>query len=156
VHGHEAADYTDLLSYAGYELRQRNAGKVLLGGSFAADTDGLRMSAAPLRGTPLYEAGMDRNDLLLSIDGQRFSTAESLDKYMLVRSPGDVVTIRFLHRGLELQATTELIEDPSIEVISYEAAGRTLTEEQRSFRAHWLGSRAAVHMDARDSSSVPR
>ncbi len=43
--------------------------------------------------------------------------------------------------GAEKKATARLIEDPRVEVVPFEKAGRTLTDAQKKFREAWLASK---------------
>ena len=43
--------------------------------------------------------------------------------------------------GAEKKATARLIEDPRLEVVPFEKAGRTLTDAQKKFRDAWLASK---------------
>ncbi len=58
------------------------------------------------------------------------------------RKPGDRVTVDLQRRGGATgTATIALEEDPSLEVVTVESTGGTLTADQRAFRDAWLGSR---------------
>jgi len=57
------------------------------------------------------------------------------------RKPGEAVPIEFARRGGERVASTlRLVADPRVEVVTFEDAGRSLTDAHRRFRRAWLGS----------------
>ena len=86
-------------------------------------------------GTPLYDAGVDRGDRILSIAGVAMSTRAELDGVWASGAPGDPVEIHFQSRGESLTVTVPLAADPAL-------AGRWLPESavsagQAAFRTAW-------------------
>ena len=55
--------------------------------------------------------------------------------------PGDRVFVKFLRRGTPTTAAVVLEEDPRLELLPIETMGERLTDDQRAFRAAWLGSK---------------
>jgi predicted metalloprotease with PDZ domain len=142
IRGREAPDYAPLLSRAGLVMRQRAAGKAALVGvqqlNFTG-AGGARVTTAVLFGSPLYKAGVARDDLIVSLDGVAVASQAALDAALGKRKPGDAVPIRFVRRsGETVEATVVLEEDPRVDVIPVEQAGGTLSEAQKRFRAEWL------------------
>jgi len=142
VYGRDVVDYETLLARAGFVLRRANPGRATMGQAALSFENGeIRVAGPTLIGTPLYDAGIDRGDRILSIDGQRIASAAELDALLASRRPGDTATIAFEQRGKRRTATITLVEDPRLEVVTFEAAGRPMTDEERQFRDAWLGSR---------------
>lgn len=142
VEGREIVPYERLLARAGLVLRKRNAGRAWLGNvPFNHGPGGARVSAAARFGTPAYQAGLDRDDIVTSLDGTSIETAQALTNVLARHNPGDTVAIVFTRRGSSVSRTLTLAEDPSIDVVLVEAAGRPLTETERTFRDAWLGSK---------------
>ena len=56
------------------------------------------------------------------------------------RRPGDRLAVGFERRGVALQSTVVLAEDPNVELVSLESTGGTLSPDQAAFREAWLGS----------------
>ena len=137
-------DYGPLLEQAGFVLRKRNAGRVYLGtvGITFQGGGGGRVSALVPFDAPLYKAGVDRDDLLVAIDGVAIATQAALDQVLAKHKPGDQVPIRFARRsGETVNATLTLEEDPRMEIVPVEQVpGGTLTPQQQQFREAWLGS----------------
>ena len=52
-----------------------------------------------LRGTPLYDAGLDIDDKIISIDNQDIRTFSDLTAVLDRVHPGNSVNIRYLHRN---------------------------------------------------------
>jgi hypothetical protein len=55
---------------------------------------------------------------------------------------GDGLRLSYNSRGGEKQATVRVEEDQAVELVPVEKAGGQLTEQERLFRAVWLGSKA--------------
>jgi len=66
-----------------------------------------------------------------------------LQAALKARKPGDPLRLSFKRRGGATgTATVTLREDPSVDVVTVESTGATLTAEQKAFRDSWLGPKA--------------
>jgi predicted metalloprotease with PDZ domain len=71
IEGHDVPDYEGLLSRAGFRLQKRHPGRGWVGPVRLTAAGGLSQVAAPtIEGTPIYAAGVDRGDELISMDGR--------------------------------------------------------------------------------------
>lgn len=139
----DVADYRTLLAQAGIMLRPARADRPFAGAPQLAPTDGgVLVTGSVLVGTPLYEAGVDRGDVIISIDGAPIASAAALNDAISAKRVGDTVELSFMQRGSRRTATATLIEDPALEVVLYEDAGMQLTDAMRAFRTSWLGAKA--------------
>ena len=100
------------------------------------------MTGPTTAGTPVYQAGLDRGDRLVSADGRPVAGQEDLSALLAARAPGDSIQLVFRQRGREVRAVLRLRTDPRLEVRPAELTGVGFTEAQRAFRTAWLGSRA--------------
>lgn len=142
VEGREAVDYGPLLQRAGLILRRRNAGRAWLGDvrlNYAGSS--ARLVQPALFGSPIYRAGLDQDDEIVSLDGESLSSSGQLDRVLQRHKPGDAVPIVLLRRGARTTTSLTLDEDPRLEVVPAERTGRALTAAERSFRDAWLNSR---------------
>ena len=143
IEGREVVDYAALLAQAGIRLRPAAPGKAFLGGPVAFDDEGRASITGPtLIGTPLYEAGLDRGDVILSLDGAPLASAAGLAAIVERRPPGARIPIEYEQRGARRRATITLAADPRLEAVTFEQAGEPLTPAIRAFRKQWLGSRS--------------
>ncbi len=94
-----------------------------------------------LRGTPLYDAGLDVDDKILAVDNQDTRTQADLNKVLDRLHPGSAVAVRYLHRSEEKTGKIVLGENPAVQVQTYEAAGQALTAQMVQFRKSWLGAK---------------
>jgi len=141
IYGHEAIDYGSLLSAAGLVLKKTAAGKAWIGNTRYTDKDGLIIAGNTVRGTPLYDAGLDIDDKIESIDNQPVKTAEELGRVLDAHSPGAAVIIHYMHHMEEKTALITLQESPAVSVVTYEKAGLPVTPAMVQFRKSWLGGK---------------
>lgn len=151
IEGRELPDYATLLRGIGYVLRPARPDAAWIGNAQITEVpDGLRVgivgtnrdeTRVPVAfGTPLYNAGVDEDDVITKIDDQ----APTLAAWRAIaqRKPGDTVTLAVRRRDGKLVTTTaKLVADPGVQVVALENAGGTLTDAQRTLREGWLGSK---------------
>ncbi len=143
IAGREAPDYAALLGRAGLLLRPVRPGQAWLGDQgFRADSVDVFVASNALVGSPLYEAGLDRGDRIVSLDGAAVRSVADIDSALAARKPGDALAVVYESRGATREARIALAESPRVELVTYEEAGREPTEAMRRLRAAWLESRA--------------
>jgi len=142
VRGRELPDYGALPGFAGFLLRPRAPADAFLGLVQLEPRDGgLEIASGTRIGSPLYEAGLDRGDVIVSIGGQPITDDASWQAVKASHAPGSSVEIVFESRGAERTGRIEFAADPRLEVVPCEDAGRPVTDAMRAFRESWLGSR---------------
>ena len=142
IYGHDPIDYTTLLAKAGFVVKKANPGQAWMGRvRYGETTEGLVIQSNTIKGTPLYAAGLDVDDVITAIDGQALTKANALQTLLATHKPGDALTVRYLHRGEAQTATITLAENPNYTVLTNEKAGLPLTPAQQQFRAGWLGTK---------------
>jgi predicted metalloprotease with PDZ domain len=142
VQGHDIVDYQHLLARAGLVLRRQHPGAAYAGDlALQASNGGVRIAAVVAAGSPAYAAGLERDDVVLSIAGTQTSRPEDVESALKHLKPGTTVPLVFRRRGgAEVSAKLQLTENPHQEVVTAEAVGQALTDAQRRFRNAWLGS----------------
>lgn len=141
IENSELPDFGSRLAHAGILLRPANPDAAVLGNADFTFDDGVATIASPTRiGRPLYEAGLDRGDRILQLDGHSIQQAEHVAAVLDAHEPGDVIPVVFEQRGRRREARVTLAADDRLEVVTYEEAGLELTPEMREFREEWLGS----------------
>jgi predicted metalloprotease with PDZ domain len=143
IQGHELAEYPRLLARAGFSVRKQNAGKAWLGDIRFDSRSGATKLGAPVAPTwPIYAAGIEQDDELQAIGGQKIGADADVAAALAHHKPGDTVAIAFVDRaGAAKTANIRLVEDPHVEVVPAESSG-TLTPAQHAFRDRWLKSRS--------------
>ena len=145
IQGHDVVDYLPLLARAGLTLRKVSPGAAFFEGSQQLSFEGgagARVTSPVALESWLYKAGVERDDLIVSIDSVRMSSQAALDEFLRKHQPGDQVAIRFVQRGGNtVNGRLVLEENPRQEIVPVEQNGGTLTDAQKQFREEWLGSR---------------
>lgn len=154
IYGIEKNNYEGLLANAGLLLRKENPGKAWAGPLFnavgrsragqahsAQQNDGLFIATSTVEGTPVYKAGLDAGDIVLTADGQEVKDQKAFNDIVANKKPGDKMIVKYKNRTGEHQATVVLEENPYFEVVTFEKAGKTLTADQEAFRNNWLQSK---------------
>ena len=141
IEGHDVVEFDRLLKRAGIVMRRRTPGRGWAGDLRWQETPtGVRIVDDVPSGSPAYKAGLERDDVIVSIGSAKVTTPLELERAIAARKPGDSLTVTFERRGQRATATLMLTEDPHRELVAVEDAGQVLTEEQRRFRDRWLGS----------------
>jgi predicted metalloprotease with PDZ domain len=149
VEGNDLPDYAPLLAQAGLKLRPRSAGKASFGRvAWGREGQSVTIRGGVLIGEPLYKAGLERGDEVLSVGRLTIDEEGDVAKALGKQKPGDKVPVRYLRRGQERTVEIALDEDGTLEIVRLEDSGGTPTEAQLAFRAAWLGTE--VKKDAKN------
>jgi len=140
IYGTEKNDYAKLLLNAGLALRKANPGKAFTGFGRLNAVNGKVILPQTLVGSPAYVAGLDVDDVLLTIDGKDINAVAAVDAIIDAHRPGDTISITYLYRGEQKTTTLTLTENPALEVVKIENTGGTLTPAMQTFRDSWLNS----------------
>ncbi|MDQ0636917.1 putative metalloprotease with PDZ domain [Pedobacter sp. W3I1] len=140
IYGTEKNDYARLLLNAGLVLRKANPGKAFAGFGKINPLDGKLILGQTLMGTPAYQAGLDVDNVLLSIDGVALKEVAAVTAITDAHQPGDVLKLTYLYRGEQKAAQLTLVEDPALEIVPIEKTGGNLTPAMQAFRDKWLTS----------------
>jgi predicted metalloprotease with PDZ domain len=139
VSGREVVDYARLLARAGVLVRRRAEGRAWIG-DLRLEAQSARITELVPPHTPAYDAGLDQDDVVTSMDGKSVGSVQDMQQILRAHRPGDRVSLAFTRRDGPQRATITLAEDPSFEAVPIESTGGTLTAQQKAFRASWLGS----------------
>jgi predicted metalloprotease with PDZ domain len=144
IRGLKPLDYAQLVAPAGLILTLAHPGKPWLGASrLNATPSGLDVAAPTLRGSPLYLAGVDSGDQIQECDHESVKTLSKIDSCLANKKPGDTVILTIKGRAGSRSVSIPLAQDPVLELITFERAGKSITPEIKDFRSQWLSSRAA-------------
>jgi predicted metalloprotease with PDZ domain len=148
IAGHDLPDYPALLANAGILVRRAQAGAPWIGDfQFRPMQQGNQMAlplivnSGPLVGSPIYDAGLERGDRILAVDGKPVAAEADFRAAIAAHKPGDKVTISYESRAGHRDASLTIAENPALQVIAFEDAGMSPTDQQLAFRAKWLSTR---------------
>ncbi len=144
IKGKEALNYAELVKAAGLELRKAHQGKPWIGAARAeaVGSDGLKLADEALRGSPLYDAGLERGDEIKRCDGKALNKADDLQACVAKHAVGESLALEYLSRSGSQKALVKIAEDPALELATFEKVGREVSESVKAFRLNWLGSKA--------------
>ncbi len=144
ISGKEPIDYATLLARAGLLLRQANTGSPTLGRMQfepAADSAHVALASGTLIGSPLYQAGLDRGDIIVALDEKPVASEADIAAIVSAHRPGERLAITFEQRGQRQSGFVTLVESDALEVVTYEQAGMTPTAAMLKLRDEWLSSK---------------
>lgn len=142
IEGHEAPDYARLFARAGI-LVKPNTGRAFAGElTLQDDQGGARITADVPYGSPAYQGGLERDDVLVTVGGAKVTRAAEVEKLVTARKPGEPLPVVYERRGVRMSTALKLTDDPRLTLTPFEDAGQALTDAQRRFREAWLSSAA--------------
>jgi predicted metalloprotease with PDZ domain len=139
IQGHEVVDYQALLARAGFVVRPLPGSGGFIGSLRLEDSSsGVRVGALVPMGSPAFDAGLEREDVIVAVGGAAVTSEAELRKRLAQGKPGDELSIAFERRGERVSTTIRLAQDPRREVVPIEDTGQSLTAAQKRFRDAWL------------------
>ena len=141
VEGRDIVDYEALLAKAGMLLRRRGPRRAWIGPFILNfDRGAARIASPTIEDTPVYAAGLDQDDEVLSIDGQAIAVQGRVDEVLRRHAPGDKLRVAIRRRGAVQNLIVTTAEDPTLELVPAEVS-RPLTAAERRLRDEWLSSK---------------
>ena len=134
--GRDAIDYARVARFVGVVVRKVHPGAAWMG-DLGIQNGGTAIADLVDPGTPAYEAGLEQDDTITSLDGRVVSSAQEIQQIVSAHKPGDRIAVTFTRRTGPATATITLAEDPTI---AFEIDPNA-TPEQVKMRDAWLSSR---------------
>lgn len=132
----EMPDYESLFNAVGVGLTT-NPNIPYLGISARLNGDGNgEITSNPKMGSPAYEAGLDKGDVITAINGEKFPDGMQFDAFISQFKPGDVLKVDFERFGLPKSTNVTLRPSSMYTIVVKE--DETLTKKQRNTRKEWL------------------
>jgi len=131
-------DYHKLFALAGFDLITKDSSRAWTGyHQFDFYENRALLLTYPLDGDPLYLAGIEKGDELLSLDSTPLHGRDQMDQILRQHLSGDTLQVEFRHHqkilasSIILQPNPELIIRPNPDI----------SQAQQNFRTAWLSSR---------------
>ncbi|MES3016679.1 MAG: PDZ domain-containing protein [Bacteroidota bacterium] len=141
VEGVEKNDYASLLANAGLELHEASGGKPTIGPvriTFIEYTGKNRVANATVKGSPIYEAGIDIGDYILKIGNDDVTRDVKIEQIISRYEPGQNVPVTFEHKGVVKTSSLRIREENTLQVFAVDNP----TPQQIQFKNNWLSSKA--------------
>ena len=132
----EMPDYESLFNAVGVGLTT-NPNIPYLGISARLNGDGNgEITTNPKMGSPAYEAGLDKGDVIMAINGEKFPDGMQFDAFISQFKPEDVLKVDFERFGLPKSTNVTLRPSSLYTIVAKE--DESLTKKQRNARKEWL------------------
>ena len=140
VYDHQSIDYAHLLQPAGYTLKKMAEDKAWIGNiRYNSNNNMLVVTSPTVRETPLYEAGVDIDDVIQQLDGKDVKQSADIETILAAHKPGDVIKIVFKHRNNQVEKDLTIKESPNLLIVPATNSDNLL-DLQKSFRNEWIAS----------------
>ena len=156
VEGRALPNYGALFARVGLVLQKRSPGVAWAGAvdqNSGSGRSGRRRAAADVSanavlipalvdwGTPAFNAGLEEGDAITAVDGQPIANPDDWHRAVRAHKPGESIRVDFARRGVASTTRITLVEDPTMEIVTLESTGGTLSADQKRMREGWLASR---------------
>jgi len=136
-----APNYTSLLNSVGVLFKKANPDKIYLGVSVSPKDSLMIINNYVKIGSPAYDAGLEKGDIITSVNGQAINGAESFNLIVENLAPGNVIDISFLRYNVEKTTKLTLIASKNYKTELSEINGKKLGKKVLEKRNAWLGSK---------------
>lgn len=131
-------DYKSLLESVGVVLQQ-NSENPYIGVTAELDGDGNGVILTnPTIGSPAYQAGLDKGDVITSINGNDFPTGQQFNAFIEQFKVGDTLEIDFERYGKTKSTSVALKSNPEYSIQLMETVGDKPSKKQSKNRREWL------------------
>ena len=129
-------DYKNLFEQVGLQLNRATA-KPYFGASFSETSNGLEISRNTFKGSPAYQADLDKGDLITSIDGIAMTSNDAFKELLSNKNIDDVLQVTFERFGEEYKTEVRLTADPTFTI----AIDNNAKKEAVKAREAWLAKK---------------
>ncbi len=135
IHGQQLPDFKTLFAAMGLTLAPAKPTEAFLtAAALVEEGKQLKVDSNTLIGTPLYQAGVDKGDVLLKLGRYNLRSKAQWDKALASYKVGDTAALSFLSRGKTYTTTVTFAADPAWALTENKEAGA----DQLTKRALWL------------------
>ncbi|MCM4155230.1 PDZ domain-containing protein [Gramella sp. AN32] len=106
IYASKMPDYKKLFAEVGVKLFQEE--KTSLGASFRNLENGVQINRNTYRGRPAYNAGLDNNDIITSVNGKEVGTLEEFSDMIAGMEKGSKINVEFLRGDTKMQTEVRL------------------------------------------------
>ncbi len=136
IYNSKMPNYKILFESVGLKLSQETD-KPYFGASLSETAEGLEISRNTFKGSPAYEANLDKGDVITSINGISLTTRAAFNELVNAQKVGDVLKVEFTRFGESLETSVKLTSDPSYTI----AIDDNAKKEAIKSREAWLAKK---------------
>ena len=133
IYDSQMPDYQNLLSNAGLTITQ-DKNKPYLGLRVNASESGLRIASPTSKGSPVYDAKLNKGDLITAIDGAAITTVDAYNALVKKLTVGQTIAVTYKRFGSEATTNLTVSADPTYTIATDEKAGK----KARKLKKYWL------------------
>ena len=134
IYNSKMPDYEDLLASVGLKLT-RASEKPYFGASFTSVPNGLEISRNTFKGSPAYEAELDKGDVITAVDGIATTSKDVFDSLLSAKKIDEMLEVTFMRFGEEFKTTVRLSADPTYSISLDEKASKEAVKSRESWLA---------------------
>lgn len=135
VYKSEVPNYKTLLTAVGVQFGQTSSDKATLGTGIQISDGVGRLRSNAIKGSAIYEAGINMNDEIIRIDGKALDGITNADALIAGRKPGDRIEVVIRRWGQEQVMSVTLGADPTIQTSLNDQSDASASAR----RSKWLG-----------------
>jgi len=134
IYDSQMPDYGSLLSKVGVHFGKVNPDKASLGTNISVENGIGTLRSNAIKGSPIYNAGIEATDEIISIAGKSLSRVKDVDEILKNHKPGDTIEITFRRWGELNSVKVALVND-----LTYQTGiVSNINERIRDKRSDWL------------------
>jgi len=134
IYDSQMPDYGSLLSKVGVHFGKVNPDKASLGTNISVENGIGTLRSNAVKGSPIYNAGIEATDEIISIAGKSLSRVKDVDEILKNHKPGDTIEITFRRWGELNSVKVALVND-----LTYQTGiVSNINERIRDKRSDWL------------------
>ncbi|KOF02612.1 peptidase M61 [Roseivirga seohaensis subsp. aquiponti] len=88
-------DYASLFKKMGVTYTNRAEGRASIGGNIRKQRDGWQLTGNATVGSPIYKAGVESEDVILSLAGTVLTDDSNINEIIAAHKPGDTIEIKY-------------------------------------------------------------
>ena len=132
IYGRDLPELAGLLEPFGIDVVLQNPNQPWTSSvKFVEEEQGLQVESTIRQGQPLYEAGLNKGDIILQLNGESVESAEAFTASLSV---GETYTLTYLQNGVEMTGSLKTVQHPVIKFTLMENP----SEAQKARLESWM------------------